>query len=311
MGQLGRENIKRELNKGKLKIIPSLDICVKAASYDITPSIIAMSVKVGMLEKVYRESHYNEDRYYILVHPRDTVLIVSNEYLVLPSYIAGYVSSRVSKVVDGFGHISTTIDPNWKGAVLIALSNPSNQPLKIYVGRNKNKNSVQNQLATLTFHYLKSECTIQDIDSIHKGMRLDLLDSILYKNRKGFRAFVRRIFYIKRRRFTDYFMSVCNERYESIGENEWKKIIKEFSYIDFKGKTTEKKQKSKSTMASMRASDFIITENQLIKVFYFIQSRQETIKSIIQNILFLLLFVFVTVGIISEDDFQKIFSFLK
>jgi len=48
-------------------------------------------------------------------------LVVTKEYISVPSNIVGYVVSRVSKVSEGFGHVSTSIDPNWKGALLIAL----------------------------------------------------------------------------------------------------------------------------------------------------------------------------------------------
>lgn len=116
-GQLGRLDILKEKKSG-LIIYPYESRYLKAASYDLTPTVVAMSSKIGMLETVYREKNYKKDRYFILVHPKDTVLIISNEYLNVPENIAGYISSRVSKVVEGFGHISTTIDPNWTGALL-------------------------------------------------------------------------------------------------------------------------------------------------------------------------------------------------
>ena len=170
-GQLSKYDLKREQESKKgLKIFPFDKYCIKAASYDLTPTIVAMSSKVGMLETVYREKLPVEDRYYIYVRPKDTVLIVSNEYLIVPSNIAGYVSSRVSKVVEGFGHISTTIDPNWSGAALIAVSNPSTQMLKIYVGRNVAQKGIPNQLATVTFHYLHNSCKKKDKEQKQEGM---------------------------------------------------------------------------------------------------------------------------------------------
>lgn len=308
MSQLSRLDIDMEIKKERLKIIPFVDSCAKAASYDITPSIIAMSVKAGMLEKVYREPHYNEDRYYILVHPKDTVLIVSNEYLVVPSDIAGYVSSRVSKLVDGFGHISTTIDPNWCGAALIALSNPSNQPLKVYVGGNKDGCGNQNQLATITFHYLNTACEKEDIDGIHMGMRLDLLEKVLYKNKSGVRAFWRKVFFQKRRKFTDYFMSVCKEKYQIINESEWKEINKEFSYINLADTDVNGEEKYKSKKARIRAKDFIITENIFTQIVYFIQRKQDLLIKIMTALLIVIL---VGVGIISEELLLKLMDLLN
>lgn len=306
MGQLSRLDMETEFQKGGLKIIPVSETCKKAASYDITPSIIAMSVKVGMLEKVYREPHYNNDKYYILVHPKDTVLIVSNEYLIVPANIAGYVSSRVSKLVDGFGHISTTIDPNWRGAVLIALSNPSNQPLKVYVGANRDTNGKQNQLATVTFHYLETSCTINDVDGVPRGMRLDMLEKVLYKNKSGFKAFWRNIFFAKRKQFTDYFMSICTEKYKTIDIEDWQEIIKEFSYLDSDNANSDKDSKHMSKMAKLNANDFIITENLFTRILYVMQKRHNLIFKIFAFIVIIL----IGLGIIPENFLEYLLDLL-
>ena len=58
-GQLSKYDFLNEQKKGHgLKIYPFSEHCQKAASYDITPTIIAMSAKTGMLETVYREDTY-------------------------------------------------------------------------------------------------------------------------------------------------------------------------------------------------------------------------------------------------------------
>lgn len=266
-GQLSKYDLIRENNsENGLKIQPfDSEKGLKAASYDLTPSIIAMSSKTGMLENVYREKRYCDDSYYIYVHPKDTVLIISNEYLTVPPNIAGYVSSRVSKVVEGFGHISTTIDPNWSGAALIAISNPSNQLLKIYVGTNKKS---PYQLATVTFHYLHTSCNPKDIEHHQTGMRMDLLQNICYQNRHNLRAWLRKVFYIHRRAFTDYFFNYC----KSIGRNWtldiWDQFIKEFSTpkpIVLPAEDIPEKSKK----AQKNAWNFIITENFLNRAFHF------------------------------------------
>lgn len=306
MGQLSRSDMESEIKKGGLKIVPFSETCQKAASYDITPSIIAMSVKIGMLEKVYREPHYNKDKYYILVHPKDTVLIVSNEYLIVPSDIAGYISSRVSKLVDGFGHISTTIDPNWRGAVLIALSNPSNQPLKVYVGSTRDATGKPNQLATVSFHYLETSCATTDIDGVPRGMRLDMLEKVLYKNKRGFKAFWRNIFLVKRKKFTDYFMSICTEKYKTISVDDWSEIVKEFSYLDYDDETSTENPKHISKMAKLKANDFIITENLFTRVRYWLQNKHDLIFKLFACIVIIL----IGLGIIPENFLELLLDLL-
>lgn len=140
---------KKDIIDSRLIYPQGNDSNYKAASYDITPTAVAMSTRTGMLETVYRDrkKHY-QDSYYIYVHPKDSVLIVSNEFIRVPANIAGYISSRVSNVARGFGHICTTIDPGWNGAVLIALSNPTNKPIRIEVGINE-KNSQKEKILFL------------------------------------------------------------------------------------------------------------------------------------------------------------------
>lgn len=265
-GQLSRIDLLTEQNKqGGLTIYPFDERNLKAASYDLTPTIIAMSSKTGMLENVYREENFSRDKHYIYVHPKDTVLVVSNEYLTLPPNIAGYVSSRVSKVVEGFGHISTTIDPNWSGAALIALSNPSNQLLKVYVGRRTDSSEPPNQLATVTFHYLGSSCESSDVDSKHRGMRLDLLERVNYKKKSGILAFWRPILYRRRKEFTDYFFKKCASVEKGFLPREWDNFLEDFSYLT-SVQVANKPRASKK--ACKVASDFIIRETMFIRIYH-------------------------------------------
>ena len=293
-GHLSKHDILNELEKDDgLKIYPFSNHCLKAASYDLTPTIIAMSSRTGMLETVYREEHYKKDAYYIYVHPKDTVLIVSNEFIILPSNIAGYISSRVSKVVEGFGHISTTIDPNWSGSVLIAVSNPSNQLLKIYVGKAEEtsenvNNNFPNQLATVTFHYLNTLCSTDEKENKHKGMRMDLLQDISYQHKKGVRALLRKFFYYKRRGFTDYFFSVCKILEEQFSTSEWDEFLKDFSSLTLE---MQEKNELSSKKSKRNASSFIITENFIIRFYHWLLKYKHPIYLIVVFLSLLLLWI--------------------
>ena len=236
-GQLGKEDyiLEQEKPDGGLKIVPfNQEIDLKLASYDITPTIIAMSSKVGMLETVYQEKD-DAHRFYIMVKAKDTVMIVSHEFISVPANIAGYVVSRVSKVSDGFGHVSTSIDPNWSGALLIGLSNPTNKAIKVYVGGEREASTKGDALATLSFHYLNSpddQAKLPDPD--FKGMRLDILDKKKYSARTGVKAWVTRRMHPFRRRFTDSFFAYIG--HQRVDLSTWKEIAKALSGLPADGK---------------------------------------------------------------------------
>ncbi|WP_302619491.1 dCTP deaminase domain-containing protein [uncultured Oscillibacter sp.] len=268
-GQLSKHDILQEIEKKDgLKIFPCYPSCLKAASYDITPTLVAMSAKLGMLETVYCEACYCGPRYYFYVHPKDTVLVVSNEFISVPGNIAGDVASRVSMVVKGFGHISTTIDPFWHGAALIGLSNPTNQVLKVYL----NEPNKPNQLATVSFYYLNSPCSPVDVDSGHVGMRLDLLKKVNYQQRTGLRNFLRQIIHWRRKAFTDYFFFACETKYKNLNLQNWNEFLDEFSRLKYPEKNKNEKKYTKKSQKV--AADFIITENIIIRIYHFLSKHK-------------------------------------
>lgn len=268
-GQLSKNDILREMEKDNgLRISPWYPDCLKAASYDITPTSVAMSAKLGMLETIYRETDYCRSRYYFYVHPKDTVLVVSNEFISVPGNIAGDVASRVSMVVKGFGHISTTIDPFWSGAALIGLSNPTSQHLKVYL----NDAEKPNQLATVSFYYLNSSSKLTDAETNHLGMRLDLLEKINYRQRTGFRSSLRKLIHWRRKSFTDYFFATCETKYRVLNLQNWETFLDEFSKLERPKETGTEKNRSKKSQKV--AADFIITENFVIRIYHFFERHK-------------------------------------
>lgn len=222
-GQLNRKDIFRELNTRKLIITPYDKKRIKPASFDISPSCLVMSVKTGSFMRVYsnisrcEKGHRNPEWHcnacrrnsdkprccpeqkYVYIAPRDTALVLSKEYIQLPETICGNVVSRVSTVSNGLGHISTTIDPLWKGALLIAISNPSSEPKKLMI----QDESSTIPLATVTLHYLNTPVEKKTADTEHLPARVDILEKYLYdvsetKNRrKLIRNFFHNLLFIK------------------------------------------------------------------------------------------------------------------
>ena len=120
---------RRELRD--ILIAPFSESKCRGIGYNISPSELCYSVKKKYLLQIYR----TEQETYILIPPHDTVLTLSYEYLQVSAEVAGCFLSRLRPVTQGLGNISTTLDPCWKGMLLLAINNPSNItfPLNLYL----------------------------------------------------------------------------------------------------------------------------------------------------------------------------------
>lgn len=199
-GQLSRKDIDREIKAKNLIITPLESTKIKAASFDISPSCLVMSVRSGSFMRIHsnisrcEKGYRNPERHcaackkkanapascpeqkFVYISPRDTALVLSKEYIQIPSTMCGSVVSRVSTVSNGLGHISTTIDPLWKGALLIAISNPSSEPKKLMI----QDESSAIPLATVTLQYLNTPVKKESINTTHLPARVDILEKYLY-----------------------------------------------------------------------------------------------------------------------------------
>lgn len=73
----------------------------------------------------------------------------TREFLEYSDRIASLIQSKVSNVCDGLSHISTTIDPSWKGELLITFTNNNEHTYTLTHG---------DRLATVTFRRTLSAC---------------------------------------------------------------------------------------------------------------------------------------------------------
>ena len=115
---------RRELRD--ILIAPFSESKCKGIGYNISPSELCYSVKKKYLLQVHR----TDQATYVLIPPHDTVLTLSYEYLQVSSGVAGCFLSRLRPVTQGLGNISTTLDPCWKGMLLLAINNPSSKKVK-------------------------------------------------------------------------------------------------------------------------------------------------------------------------------------
>lgn len=113
----------------KIHIHPFSEENLTPIGYDFTVGTLYSSTRAGGPFKLKKT-----DR--ITIKPADVLLVHTFEKLEMPKNktISGLVASRVSRVSEGLSHVSTTVDPDWRGKLLIALTNYSRKPVVLKVG---------------------------------------------------------------------------------------------------------------------------------------------------------------------------------
>lgn len=145
---LSDQDIKKELGIN-IYIYPYKTQNLKGASYNLTASKLAWDLNT-------KKSIYHSDEEKIIIEGNTSALIETNETIWVSEKIAGTYYSRVRKVSEGTGHISTTLDPNYLGCSLIALHNHSKEPIEI--------EPETDPFVTIIFQYLHTPSTTE-----HRG----------------------------------------------------------------------------------------------------------------------------------------------
>ena len=123
------KDCRRELKD--ILIAPFDESKCKGVGYNLSPSELCYSVNRRCLLRVHRTAQ----EVYVMVPPHDTILTLSYEYLQVGPQIAGCFLSRLRPVTQGLGNISTTLDPCWKGMLLIPINNPSSRKIKLVISQ--------------------------------------------------------------------------------------------------------------------------------------------------------------------------------
>lgn len=117
------------LDKDKLHIHPYDEECLTPVGYD---------VRVGhqYASSIDAELYALNSDDQVIIKPGDVVLITTLEDISMPQNrtISAFITSKVSKVSKGLSHISTNIDPDWTGHLLIAIHNPSHNTVSLKHG---------------------------------------------------------------------------------------------------------------------------------------------------------------------------------
>lgn len=159
---LSNEDIKKELGENIL-IYPFCLDNIRGASINLTASRCAWLLSSG--KSAVTEKPDGSAK--ITIPNGDTVLVETEEFLWVSKKIAGTYHSKVSLVSKGLSHIGTTLDPEWKGNSLIALTNYSQKPIEIECGKS---------FVSVCFEYLNSESTYAD--DLNDAGRMQILSDI-------------------------------------------------------------------------------------------------------------------------------------
>lgn len=113
----------------KIHIYPFAEESLTPIGYDLrVGNLYSTTSNTGPFELKENDS--------IFIEPRDTALITTLETIDMPKnrWISALILSKVSQVSKGLSHISTTIDPDWNGHLLIAVHNHSKNKIELNFG---------------------------------------------------------------------------------------------------------------------------------------------------------------------------------
>jgi deoxycytidine triphosphate deaminase len=118
----------RDENNPKIYINPFAPDNLKAGGYDLRVGTRYASALKGRFQ-------VNENAP-VTIEPGDTVLITTLEEIKMPinKKLSAFILSKVSQVSKGLSHISTTVDPDWEGKLLIAVTNHSRKKVELKLG---------------------------------------------------------------------------------------------------------------------------------------------------------------------------------
>lgn len=171
LGCLSSEDIYEEILNNEIQIFPFRKEYLTGIGYNLTPSDFVFSTG----KKILLEVEVTQDEKYVMIPPNDTVLVLSKEYVSVSKRIMGTFHSRVRKVSEGFGHISTTLDAGWHGSLLFAINNPSNKKKKFLLQSDSGNGMKDVSFATLIFQYLETE--LPEIKHDNRAFRTDVLSA--------------------------------------------------------------------------------------------------------------------------------------
>ncbi len=173
------KNFRKELNT--VIIAPYNENQVKGVGYNLTASNMIYSLSKHRLLKIKD----NKEGKFFYLSAHDTALILTNEYFDVSNNVAGSFYSRVRRVSEGLGQISTTLDPGWNGMFLISLNNSTNRTIKVQISSKTEGQENKIGIATVVLTGTDSTNSYinEKINLDNPAMRIDILKELVNTER--------------------------------------------------------------------------------------------------------------------------------
>ncbi len=144
-----------------LSLDPYNEDCLSPVGYDLRVGEEAFSWKSKKIVNIQQQGKLE-------IEAGDTVVIKTLEKITLSKSISGTIHSMVSKsVIQGLSHISTTVDPDWKGSLLVTVHNHLDTSTEL---------KFKEEFCTICFYQVKTESVVnlpREIDRKDLWKQLD------------------------------------------------------------------------------------------------------------------------------------------
>lgn len=171
--------IKKARDEGELVICPYSVKNLTPVGYNLSFSRFIISLRRKAFIKVI---HKNKEWFFML-KPFDTALVLTRETIWVSKFIGGTFHSKVSMVTKGLGHVSTTLDPGWYGQLLVPISNPTKDSIKIVIAKDEESGIVFQTFITMVL--FRSQEAALNLYNDNKSGRIELLEQILESKKKN------------------------------------------------------------------------------------------------------------------------------
>lgn len=165
--------IKKARDEGELVICPYAARNLTPVGYNLSFSRFIISLRRKAFIKII---HKNKEWFFML-KPFDTALVLTRETIWVSKFIGGTFHSKVSMVIEGLGHVSTTLDPGWYGQLLVPISNPTKKSTKIVIAKDEESGIVFQTFITMVL--FRSQEAALNLNNDNKSGRIELLEQIL------------------------------------------------------------------------------------------------------------------------------------
>jgi dCTP deaminase len=176
-------DIKKEINKGSLKIDPYIEDSLQPSSYDLhlgSKFVVFDNHETDIIDVKLKNNNTRiidvTDKGYFIIHPNNFILGSTKENIKIPNYLVSRIEGKSSIGRLGLIVHATAgyVDPGFEGTLTLEMFNLSSIPIKIYIDM---------KIAQLSFFEMKSPSSKSygEYKNKYQG-QIDPTESLLWKD---------------------------------------------------------------------------------------------------------------------------------